>query len=169
MLYLMDYQIIEQKENFKEKTKLIKNIIFKTFNQDRRMEWFFSLYYKKLDGLKNLIKKDLYDVVICSRPDYAPKSVFFNSETLDKEKIYLSRLNIENGYHDFFIIGSPQNLLKIFNIYHDINDILIPHVINLGKINEITCGHTLLTHYIDDILKLKENIVEIELNGELVR
>jgi len=30
-------------------------------------------------------------------------------------------------------------------------------------------GHNLLTHYIDDILKLKENIVEIELNGESVR
>jgi hypothetical protein len=163
-LIMENYQDIALKQNFKSKSFLVKSTITKTFNQDRRFEWFFSQYYKRYTGIQYLLKQD-YDLVICSRPDFKPTHTPDITD-LNPNNIYISMSNPLDGYHDFYIISSPQNLLKIFNIYKEVNTKVVPHFLKTDP-NRLTCGHSLLTYYIDNVLNLP--VTTIKLFGDLQR
>jgi len=165
-IIIEDYNEVCLKENFKNKTSYIKNIIKNYNNEDRRIEWFFSQYYKKYTAIQYLLKNN-YDLIICSRPDFNPfEYIDININDFNLNNVYLSEYSKEDGYHDFYIIASPQNLLKIFNIYNEIYTKIIINFLN-EDVNKITCGHNLLTYYIDKVLQLP--VTKIKLFGEIQR
>lgn len=161
------YEYVALKEEFKKKSRKIKDAITERFQQDRRVEWMFSQYYKRLEGIKMILASGTsYDLCMSSRPDigiYAPVDML----TMDPTKIHISYINPRiSGYSDFYIIASPENLLKIYGIYDEINGRLFDEIMKQDS-HLLTCGHALLTTYINTILDLP--VVEIPCLGDIVR
>ena len=166
-LNIENYKKISEENNFKQRAQKIKKIIYDSFGQDRRIEWAFSQYYKRLKGIENTLSIDNYDLVFSGRPDFLLNRPINLSE-LDPEYVHIPVYNNIEGYHDFYLIGNQTNLKKIYNMYFHIETDLCDFIIRKqGTPNKITCGHTLLTQYIHNFTDVK--VAPIPLCGYITR
>lgn len=134
-----------------------------------------SQWYKRYEGLKWLMSRDSsVDMVILSRPDFhigahakAPLSRLqssllplvskFDLSSLDKDKTYFSWLHPSDGYNDLYLIGHPENLLKVCTIYQDGVDVFVNKYKDVN-VKKLDCGHAFLMSWLET-LSLKIEVV----------
>lgn len=178
-LIVEDYKGVEAKENFINRTAPIKQEFLRRGMGDRRIQWFLSQYYKRLEGINWVLNSQIkYDFVLLSRPDFClgvdpPRSYGFTGsgycnkipfDKMKKDHLYMTLLNHIDGFHDFYAIASPDYLLNFGKIYNNFENLF--EFFKKTNFEGMSCGHSLLTNYVQ-LANL--NVEQIGLLGYIIR
>lgn len=163
-IILENFQEVQGKELFRERTHPVKEEFLKRGFGNRRILWFLSQSWKRKQGINWILSQDKkYDAVLLSRPDFQPgyfpegargyrNPTLFDISKANSEKLYLSKVSQEDGFHDFYMLGSPEVLRNCCEIY-DHFEVLVDWF-KQRDFSKMSCGHALLTTYVAQLKQI---------------
>ncbi len=167
-----NYNEVERNERFQDKVSgVLEEFSRSGLRTPKTLKGVYSQYYKRLKGIEYVMSKGDYSVVLLCRPDFiigdfeaVPQVKLPPSDQLQREltpdlfaaaqhKLHLTLLNDEDGYHDFYFLGSPDSIKKVCEIYNDDMNVFL----NTWRSNKdrLACGHAYITSWINNHLKME--------------